>query len=150
MSIDIKLTGYEMMIAAQSGILRQIENTQRQRKAAYGSGSQNDWQLHIEGCLGEMALSKFLGVYYTGKGKFRAPDVGIVDVRTRSRHSYDLILHPKDPDDRIFYLVTGVNGSYKIQGWIMGEDGKQKEYWSDPAGGRPAFFVPQSKLNAPQ
>ena len=29
-----------------------------------------------------------------------------------------------------------------------GGDGKQREYWKDPAGGRPAYFVPQSAWTA--
>jgi hypothetical protein len=29
----------------------------------------------------------------------------------------------------------------------MGRNGKQQEYWTEPGGnGRPAYFVPQSKL----
>lgn len=146
---EVKLTSYEMMMAAHAGALRQIENLNKNRQAAYGAGTKNDWQLHIEGCMGEFALAKHLGIFFNGKGKFRGTDVGDVDVRTRSSHSYDLILHPRDPDDLKFYLVTGNNGIYRVHGWIYGRDGKDKKYWADPAGGRPAFFIPKSELNQP-
>jgi hypothetical protein len=58
-----------------------------------------------------------------------------------------LILHPKDKDHDRFYLCVGMNGEYDIRGWIFGIEGKRSEYWDDPTRkGRPAFFVPQEKL----
>lgn len=149
MAIDIELTSAEIMMAAQAGIMRQVENIKKKSQAYYGASTTSDWQLHIEGCLGEFALSKFLNVWWGGKGDKRGCDVGVYDVRTRSSHSYDLILHENDPDDRVFWLVTGVNGSYKVHGWILGKNGKQEKYWADPAKNRPAFFIPSSELNDP-
>jgi len=50
----------------------------------------------------------------------------------------------------VFWLLCGTNGKYSIKGWILGAEGKRKEYWSDPTGkDRPAFFVPQSALHSP-
>ena len=146
----VELTPWEMLLAAQAGVMRQVENKKLGRRPAYGAGSAQDWQLNIEGALGEYALAKHLGLYWSGKGKLRAADVGDVDVRTRSKPHYELILHDDDPDDRIFWLLTGVYGRYEVRGWIQGRDGKRPEYWSDPAGGRPAYFVPQSALNRPE
>lgn len=146
----VALAGHEIMLAAVAGTMRQIENIKRNRAPAYGAGASNDWQLHIEGALGEFALAKYLNLRWDGKGKLRAPDVGEVDCRTRSRADYDLIIHPDDPDDRVFWLIIGANGMYRVLGWILGRDGKREEWWADPSGkGRPAFFVPQSALNAP-
>lgn len=143
----IELTPAEIMLGAEAGVMRQVENLKIGRKPAYGAGTENDWQLHIEGCLAEMAMAKYLGVYWAGKGKLRHPDVGDMDVRTRSKSHYRLILHKEDPDDRVFWLMCGVNGKYDVVGWIRGRDGKQEQYWSDPAGGRPAYFVPQEHLH---
>jgi hypothetical protein len=149
MYVEIELTPSEMMMAAQAGIMRQVENIKTGTKSAYGASHNNDWQLNIEGSLGEFALAKFLNVWWGGKGKKRDPDVDICDVRTTASHNNRLILHPGDPDDRVFWLLTGVNGSYKIQGWILASEGKQEKYWTDPANGRPAFFIPISALNHP-
>ena len=145
----IKLSLAEMQIAAQVGIQRQIQNLKNGAVPAYGAGNKNDWQLHIEGALGEMALAKHLGIYWDGKGKMRAPDVGDVDVRTRSKHTYDLIVHDRDDDGRFIYLLTGGNGTYRFHGGICARDAKHERYWKDPAGGRPAYFVPQSDLQNP-
>jgi hypothetical protein len=146
---NVNLSSWEMLMAAQAGVLRQVENLQKKRVPAYGVGANNDWQLHIEGCMGEYALAKYLGIHWSGKGQLRKPDVGVFDVRTRSRDNYELIIHPEDPDDRIFWLVCGRNGAYSIKGWILARDGKKKEYWKDPAGRNPAYFVPQSALHSP-
>src|SRR5210317_1224489 len=146
---SVILTPWEMLLAAQAGVMRQVENCKLRRTPHYSAGSENDWQLHIEGCMGEFALAKFRGVHWTGKGKLRAPDVGDVDVRTSSKDYYKLILHDADPDDRVFWLLCGNNGQYSVKGWITGKDGKRMEYWKDPAKGRPAYFVPHNALHPP-
>lgn len=103
--------------------------------------------MHIEGAIGEYVLAKHLNVHWSGKGKLRAPDVGEVDVRTTSMINGDLILHPGDPDDRVFWLVCGGNARYFVRGWILAVEGKNQDYWRDPYGGRPAYFVPSAILN---
>jgi hypothetical protein len=141
----------EIELCALAGIARQIENLKLNRKPAHGDESLNDWQIHIEGILGEMALSKFLGLPWNGKGIFRGPDVGDMDCRTAPRDDYALRLHPSDPDDRIFWLVCGKNGTYVIKGWTYARDGKRPELWGSPyAKNRPAFWVPQHELCSPE
>ena len=143
----IDLNAHEIEVACLVGVQRQIENIFNGAKPAYGAGTANDWQLAIEGCLGEMALAKKLGCYWDGKGVKRAPDVGQVDVRTTPRENGRLILHPDDPDDRFFCLLTGVNGRYTFRGGIFGREGKREENWKDPQGtNRWAFFVSQDQL----
>jgi hypothetical protein len=146
--IVIRLSEAEMLTAAIVGARRQAENLAKGRLDAHGARKANGWQLHIEGACGEMAFAKYADRYWTGNlGDLDADDVGRWQVRTRSEHSFDLILHRTDPDDRAFVLVTGTAPVYVIRGWIMGRDGKREEYWSDPARNRPAFFVPQAALH---
>lgn len=147
----IELSSWEIYHAAMAGIMRQVENIKLGRNHFHGAGKDVGWQMHVEGCLGEYALSKYLDVHWAGKGVLRDPDVGEVDVRTAARNSHSLILHKEDPDDRVFWLLTGINGKYNVQGWLLGSHGKREEYWKDPSGqGRHAFFVPQSRLNDPE
>ena len=144
----VTLELHEILLGAQAGVMRQVENKKLGRQPAYGAGHDNDWNLNVEGCLGEMALAKALKGWWAGKGEFRAPDVVDMDVRTTRHDNGCLILHPNDPDHRRFYLVTGMNGEYQVRGWIVGQSGKVDRYWKDPTGtGRPAWFVPQSALN---
>jgi hypothetical protein len=94
-----------------------------------------------------MALAKLLNVFWSGAiGDLRAKDAGRLQVRSTSRSDGCLILHDKDPDDDVFVLAIGFSPTFKFRGWITGKSGKDKAYWRDPIGGRPAYFVPQSAL----
>ena len=146
---QIVLDAAEMLLAANAGIMRHIENIKRGVKPSYGAGNQNDWQWDIEGAMGEFVLAKHLGVFWHGKGKMRGDDAGIYQVRTSQRDNADLILHPKDEDEKTYWLITGVNGTYQIRGYLKAKDGKHDKWWRDGAPGRPAFFVPQSELTQP-
>ena len=147
--IKVDLTPSQIFQGANAGVLRQVQNIKKNRTPRYGSGSQNDWQLHIEGCLGELALASYLGLFWDANlGMLSRGDVGDLEVRTRSKHYYDLIIHDGDKDTSKYVLVTGVNGSYQIHGWLWGFEGKRKEYWSDPAGDRAAYFIKKSNLRS--
>lgn len=144
---EVALTLPELLLGASAGAMRQVENIKLGRKAAFGAGHDNDWQLNIEGVLGEMALAKYLNRYWSGKGTFRAPDVDQVDVRTTAHPKGHLLIHKEDPDDRRFYLLRGACGSYEVCGWILGRDAKQDRFWGDKfKTGRPAYWVPQTEL----
>mgnify|MGYP006300474069 CR=1 FL=1 len=81
-----------------------------------------------------------MGTFKTGG------DVGEIQVRTRSRHDYELLIRPQDRDEDTFVLLTGVAPSFRAHGWIQGQDAKKKE-WLQTYGGRPpAYFVPQKDL----
>lgn len=145
---EVVLLPHEMAIASHVACMRQIENLEAGRKDAYGAQADAaGWGLHIIGACGEMAVAKLLNVYWNGSlGNLKADDVGKHQVRTRTLHTYDLLVHPEDPDDRVFILVTGLPPKFRVHGWTMGWMGKLPEYWKDPAGGRPAFFIPKGRL----
>lgn len=142
----ITLTWAEVLIAAQIGIMRQVENLKVGRIDANNLAADQTWQVHVEGALGEAAVAKLLGVYNSGKGVFRGADVGQYQVRTARREGHRLILHPGDLDADIFILAVGQPPAYRIAGWITGGEGKQSHFWTEPVKGRPAFFVPQEAL----
>lgn len=147
--IEITLKGYEIMQGALAGVMRNLESVKRGMQNAHGLDGGNDWQCHIEGSLGEMALAKYMNLYWS-KGDFKAPDVGNFEVRTTPKHNYKLCVRPGDHDDSRYYLVTGSNGTYRIQGWILGRDAKQDRFLDDLKNGRPpAYFIPQKELNKP-
>lgn len=147
MSPKVTLTSAEILLGAQAGAMRQVENMKLNRTPYYGAGRSNDWQLNIEGVLGEMAVAKHIDCFWYGKGVFRGRDVGNYEVRSTAHQNGRLILHPDDDDDAFFFLVVGAYGQYTVAGKILGRQGKVERYWSDPTGkGRPAFFVPQSDL----
>lgn len=145
--LEVTLTWPEVMLGATVGIMRQVKNLKDGRQDRYGASVEDGWTLHIEGACGEQAVAKHLGMYWSGNlGNLKAADVGSLQVRTRSRHNYDLLLHRTDADESAWVLVTGAAPRFSLRGWCFGREGKDEKFWKDPAGGRPAFFVPQSVL----
>lgn len=145
--MKIDLTPGEILQGAMIGVLRQCQNLQKNRPDRYGGEKMGAWQIHIEGALGEMAVAKALNKYWSGNlGNLDAPDVSRLQVRTTQGENNRLIVHPTDPDDDWFVLVIGKNGVYELKGCIKGIDAKREQFWRDPEGGRPAYFVPQQAL----
>lgn len=147
--IEIRLSSTEMKQACEVGLLRQFNAIQKGYQDSFGFGG-TGWSEHLEGAMGEMAFCKALEAFYEPRmAQFHdgLPDVGErTEVRTRSRHGYDLIVRPEDHEDRVYWLVTGKHGHYQIQGGIKGRDAKQ-EKWKATHGGRSmAYFVPKKEL----
>lgn len=134
-------------MASEIGRLRQLAAIRRGSNDNHGFSGLG-WSEHIEGACGELAVCKLIGVYWDGGvDTFKLPDIGAkTQVRTRSSHSYELIVRGDDSDDEIFILATGKCPTYRIHGYCYGRDGKKSEY-SQTHGGRPAaYFVPQKAL----
>lgn len=148
MPILIELTPAEIQMAALVGTQRTVQCIQNGSKHRYGAKDTNAWQMSIEGAMGECALAKHLGIFWS-KGLPGATDVGPHDVRQTPLAHGKLIVHPTDDDNRRFYLVTGLLGKYLIHGYMYGRQAKQPKYWADPQGtNRFAYFVPQTDLIA--
>lgn len=148
--IEIALDWYEVHLAAVVGTRRQIEalrNGNPDKHGYEGSG----WELHIEGAAAELALAKVLGRYWNGAiNTFKdGGDVGpTLQVRLRTKHYYDLLIRPDDPDEKAFVLVTGTCPEFRVHGWMWGADAKRQE-WLQTHGNRPAaYFVPKDALRA--
>ena len=80
------------------------------------------------------------------------PDLGdFIDVKGRSRASYDLPVQKDDEDDFAFLLITAESHPvYAIHGWAWGREAKDDRFWDDPKGGRPAYFMDQELLRPPE
>lgn len=145
-SNEVTLNWHEAAMASEIGRLRHlsaIKNGRRGRNGFAGGG----WQEHIEGACGELAVAKFLGIYWDGSiDAFDKPDVGSYEVRTRSKPEYELIVRTNSKDASIFICVTGQCPTYMIRGWIEGKDAKKTEFLSNHGGFSPAYFVPHSAL----
>jgi hypothetical protein len=144
MPVEIKLSMYEIMMAANVGVMRQVESIKFNMKHKYIDRG-TDWQNHVESALSECAMAKFKNVFWC-KRERSAPDVGDWEVRFTQYENGRLIVTKSDYDDRQYWLVTGKNGVYKIHGYMMGKDAKQDKYWTDPGTGVSSYFVPQSDL----
>jgi hypothetical protein len=137
---------HEMKVAAQIGLQRQLEDINAKKKSFSGENKEGAWSRHIEGALSECALAKAMNVYWN-KRTYPLPDVGDVDCRCTPYHTGHLPVKADDPNDRKFYLLVGINGKYRIAGWIWGKNAKQQHYWGVKGEGRdPCYWIPQSDL----
>jgi hypothetical protein len=146
--IEVELTEYELQMGASVGVRRHIEALAKGLPDKHGF-DEVGWNIHVEGALGELAVGKAIGRFWNGSsGTFKqGGDLGLVQVRTRSKHHYDLIVRDADRDEDVFILCTGTAPKYCVWGWTYGADAKKPEF-AQTYGGRPvAFFVPKANLN---
>jgi hypothetical protein len=148
--VTITLTWAEMMLAHAVAGHRIIMNLRGGASAKFGAplGVEGD-ALHVLSCRAEMATAKYFNRFWSGAvGDYSAADIG-KDIEVRSTSPGDrrsLILHKQDHDERAYILVIAEGRAMTLTGWIRGRDGKRDQWWSDPIGGRPAYFVPQTAL----
>ena len=144
----VLLSSYELITAAGVGIRRQVAAMARGLPDRHGYDG-DGWAEHIEGACGEMAVAKLLGVYWPGSvNTFKAGgDVALLQVRTRSRHDYDLLVRPADKDlEAIYVHVTGRAPEFRVWGWMRCGDCRRDAWWRTH-GDRPgAWFVPAAAL----
>lgn len=144
--IEVSLEPFEVRLAAGVGMSRHVAALEKGLPDRHGF-SGDGWKVHIEGALGELVVAKALNRFWSGSvNTFKGGDVGRLQVRTRSSHTYDLIVRSSDADEEYFVLVTGQCPHYRVHGWIKGADAKQPQ-WVQSHGDRPAaWFIPQNAL----
>jgi hypothetical protein len=143
----VSLEWYEYAMASDVGRMRSLASIRQGLKHKYGMSTAG-WTESIEGACGELAVAKALGIYWDGSvNTFKAPDVGNLQVRTRSKDHYDLIVRPEDKSEDVFVLVTGVCPDYVVHGWTTGADAKQGCYLQTYGNRPPAYFVPKDRLS---
>lgn len=147
--MQVNLEWFEVSRAALVGVSRNVEAL---RKGLQNSRptSENEWHIHILGALGECAFAKATGRYWSGSvNTFKSGgDIGKnIQVRTRSKHCYDLIVREGDKDCDVFVLVTGGPHEYEIRGWMSAEEAKQDKYRANYGQYGEAFFVPAKDLH---
>ena|SRR5882724_7822236 len=119
----VTLSKRELSIAAQVGCARYSAAMFAGRQDAHGLSKADGWGLHIEGAAVEMAAAKALEHYWVPSvDTFKTgSDIGTsIQVRTRSRHSYDLIVRPDDRDEDHLVLVTGIAPRFHVRATILG------------------------------
>jgi hypothetical protein len=147
--IPVVLSPGEIMQAAQVGIMRQVKNLTMGRRDAHGLETPG-WSEHVEGACGELVVAKALNIFWAARlGVLYDGDVAQIEVRTRSRDDYQLLIHQSDHDHRPYVLVRGRCPRFTIAGWAWGFEAKQDKFWKDPTGKqRWAFFMPDELLRS--
>ena len=145
----ITLTNRELTMAAECGIMRNIACIIDGRKPAHGFDDEDgSWNVHVEGACGEVAVAKLLGRFWSPTvNTFHAADIGLkIQVRTRSRHDYDLLVRSSDEASHAVVCVTGLAPRFAAHGYMIAQDARRDE-WVQTHGGRPpAWFIPKKHL----
>lgn len=149
----VSLNADEWSLCVQVANSRQVSSIKKGgRDNLYKKkGWLEEFDIHIAGCVGELAVAKVIGVTWTGSvDTFKAPDLGgDIQVRHRTNPLWDLIVRSVDKDQERFVLSRGMPpGLIEVAGWIRGIDAKREEFLKDWGNyGKPSYFVPAYKLN---
>ena len=153
--IEFVFTEEERQQAIREGLRRQGFNESKGLRGRNGGAWKGSKALdiHLLGAAGEMAVASYLGLkehlFKETEAKRGSCDLpGNIDVKTRSKSAYDLIVQKGEDGQRIFVLVTIERQETLIWGWCYGYEALQERFWADPARGRPAFFVPKEFLHS--
>jgi len=136
----------------EEGMRRQSVNEAKGLRGRNGGASfgSKALEIHLLGAAGEMAVASYLGMksflYQATEAERGSCDLPGIDVKTRSKASYDLIIQKNEDPNKKFALVTIQNRETLLHGWCYGHEGMKEIYWSDPAKGRPAYFVGKEHL----
>ena len=137
----------------REAFLRDRSSKDRGDKPAYGCKPEDTLKMHLVGTPCERAFYLWIDEpWVSTAGTYSAPDcLGVFQIRGGSGSNYDLRTHPTDRDELIMVLVlpTARYRVYRIVGWRLAKECKQKKYWSDKyEKDRPAYWMPQRLLNS--
>jgi len=149
--MKIRLTNHELIVASTVGMMRRVSSLRHKMQPAAGLDMDAlGWDRDIEGVCGEICVAKTLNMYWEPRvNNFHGADIGNnIQVRTRSKDHYELIVRKNDNPEHFYFLVTGSAPDYTVHGYIIGKFA-MKEEWLADHGDRPeAWFVPQAELTA--
>ena len=149
MTGEVTLSADDLALAVAYGGGRQLHAVASGRGDSHGFTG-DGWGAHIEGAAGEIAVARFMGwadwtptidTYQTER------DLPLdIEVTTRRRHDYELIVRPRMAIESNHVLVTGVAPRFWVRGWMPSRLARRPEWWA-AHGGRPgAYFVPTGAL----
>jgi hypothetical protein len=153
--VEFTFSDEERQQAMEEGLRRQRVNESKALRGRNGGAWQGSKALdiHLLGAAGEVAVASYLNMkehlFKETEARRGSDDLpGGIDVKTRSKASYDLIVQKREDPRKKFVLVTIENQKTLLHGWCYGEEAMEEKYWADPARGRPAFFVPKTVLRS--
>jgi hypothetical protein len=151
--VEFVFTEQERQQAMEEGLRRQRVNESKALRGRNGGAWQGSKALdiHLLGAAGEMAVASFLSMkehlYQETEARRGSDDLpGGIDVKTRSKSRYDLIVQKGSDARKKYVLVTIESQKTLLHGWCYGEEAMQERFWADPARGRPAYFVGKEHL----
>ena len=158
MPVKITLGPEQLALAEAEAHRRQLQNESRGLRGRNKAPDKGEkaLKMHLLGCIGEVAVADYLGLQeHLFKAQSPVPGAadlpGNIEVKTRSKHNYDLLVQISDDPNKIFVLSTYEGGdTTHIVGWIRGQDAMRKGWIREFVRGRPCYAVPQGELQPPE
>jgi len=150
--IEFVFSDEERQQAMEEGLRRQGFNESKGLRGRNGGAWKGPKALdiHLLGAAGEVAVASYLGMkehlFKETEARRGSDDLPGMDIKTRSKHSYDLIVQKREEPQKRFVLVTIQDQKTLLHGWCYGHEAMQERFWADPARGRPAYFVGKEHL----
>lgn len=145
---QVELSWPELYLAASAGIMRRINGLRNHREEPYGARPDAWWNNDINGCIAELALAKHLGIFWSGTvGRIDLPDVGALQVRSKTEVDHRLVILPTDKDEAVFVSVFVATPVCRLCGWMVAKEAKRPEYLLPDPAARDRYFVPNDKLH---
>jgi hypothetical protein len=149
--VRVVLSRDDLVWAAEVGVARHLQALQEGRPDCYGFDGADSWSVHVEGACGELAFARATNREWDASvGRFRGMggDVDTFQVRTRSKHYYELIIRPDaDPAD-VYVLVTGTAPEYHVRGAARAGRVMRPEFLQTHGNRPAAYFVPHHELRS--
>lgn len=144
---EVRLTWPEIILAASIGTMRRINAVRKSREEPFGERPKASWNDDINGALAEMALAKHQNIFWSGTvGRVDLPDVGPLQVRSKTEPDHRLVVTARDKDEDIFVSILVDLPMCRLCGWMRGRDAKRAE-WIVPDPNKPIrHFVPNRLL----
>jgi hypothetical protein len=132
-SVFVDLSWYESRMAAEVGFFRQLKALTRNDAPAFPERYPGQlWYNHIAGACAELAVAKYLGVYWGG-------GVDTFNVSDMEGHDFEIRFSPvgkpkvRPRDTRPVIAVTGNAPQvtrFEIVGWISPAEARRDEWQS--------------------
>ena len=149
----VTLEPWQVKFADSVARRRQDAAERRRRQSVNGGASEGEeaFYNHILGCRGEAACKLWLNPISWQAYAERIsnlPDLGdFIDVKAVENPKHRLLVQAEAKTHWAYVLALGHrHPRWEMVGWCWGSEAKKREYWRDPKGGRPAYFVPRERL----
>jgi hypothetical protein len=152
---NISLTDGEKRWVRET-VVKRVKEDSKKAGCVDKHGAANGKQDECLGYEGEVAVQKYIGrkKYTITINNFdkSKPDIfPDIEVRTRSKPEYELLIRKDDVPNRKYVLVVKVPEGYNIVGWMWAREVFPHIEWiSNHGGNGDAWFVPQFKLHDPE
>lgn len=147
--VPVTLTDDQVARAESAGACRHHIAVSRGGQRKGGQPAEDNLDDHMDGATAECAVAQALGIPWRpprDEDRHDGDLPGRIEVRSTRYVTGHLIIKQGDPPDRPYVLVTGRRPNLVVQGWMMGRDAMQSDYWRDDIRA-PAWLVPQDALH---